>query len=82
MSHWDYLIAVTYVTGTVACGFYFARRQTTSEQYFLGGRGFGWFPLGLSMVAPLVSTTSDSPSQLPFDQPIQVGAGGGVWFSM
>ena len=31
---------------------------------------------------PLVSTTSDSPSQLPFDQPIQVGAGGRVWFSM
>ena len=58
MSHWDYLIALTYVAGTVACGFYFARRQTTSEQYFLGGRGFGWFPLGLSMVATLVSTTS------------------------
>ena len=58
MSHWDYLIALTYVAGTVACGFYFARRQKTSEQYFLGGRGFGWFPLGLSMVATLVSTTS------------------------
>ena len=58
MSPWDYLIALTYVAGTVACGFYFARRQTTSEQYFLGGCGFGWFPLGLPMVATLVSTTS------------------------
>jgi len=58
MSPWDYLIALTYVAGTIVFGFYFARRQTTSEQYFLGGRGFGWFPLGLSMVATLVSTTS------------------------
>ena len=58
MSNWDYLIALIYVAGTVVCGIYFARRQTSSEEYFLGGRGFGWFPLGLSMVATLVSTSS------------------------
>jgi len=58
MSNWDFLIAVIYVAGTIVCGFYFARRQTSSEEYFLGGRGFGWFPIALSMVATLVSTTS------------------------
>ena len=58
MSNWDYLIALAYIAGTIACGVYFARRQTSSEEYFLGGRAFGWFPLGISMVATLVSTTS------------------------
>ncbi|MDP6059118.1 MAG: sodium-coupled permease, partial [Pirellulaceae bacterium] len=54
----DYIIAAAYVLGTIAMGFYFARRQTSSDEYFLGGRGFGWFPIAVSMVATLVSTTS------------------------
>jgi hypothetical protein len=34
------------------------------------------------VVKPLVSTTSVSPSQRPFDQPIQLSAGASVWFAM
>jgi len=58
MSHWDYLIAVAYLVGTIALGFRFSRRQVSTEEYFVAGRSFGWLPLGLSMIATLVSTTS------------------------
>ena len=39
----------------VGLGSYFARGMKTSEDFFLAGRSFGWFPLGLSIVVSLLS---------------------------
>ena len=54
----DYSIVVLYILGMVVLGSYFARGQKSSESYFLAGRSMGWFPIAISLVATLVSTTS------------------------
>lgn len=47
----DYLILVIYLAGIAILGSSFFRRSTTPKEYFLAGRGFGWIPAGISIVA-------------------------------
>ena len=54
----DYWIVALYILGMVVLGSYFARGQKGTESYFLAGRSMGWFPIAVSLVATLVSTTS------------------------
>src|SRR5688572_28958865 len=54
----DYAIVAIYMAGMVGMGVAFSRRQKDTDSYFLAGKSLGWFPLGISIVATLVSTTS------------------------
>ncbi|MBN2217778.1 MAG: sodium/solute symporter [Pirellulales bacterium] len=57
-SFWDYLVLGAYLAGIVLLGAWFARRQSSTDEYFLGGRRFHWLPVALSMFAALFSATS------------------------
>src|SRR5207244_729767 len=39
-----------------AIGFYFSRKERTSEDYFLAGRNVGWFAIGASLFVSNIST--------------------------
>jgi SSS family transporter len=52
----DVLIVVLYLSGVVAAGAFFARRQKTTRQYFLGGRHVPWWAISASIVATETST--------------------------
>ncbi len=58
LEFWDFLILIVYLLGIVALGSYFARGIKTSEDFFLAGRSFSWFPLGLSIIVSLMSANS------------------------
>ena len=50
--HWiDVAIFVTYMIVMLGVGFFFLRRNKTSEDYYVGGRGMGSLHVGLSVVA-------------------------------
>src|SRR6185369_4297803 len=44
-----YLLMLTYI------GFYFSRRQSNLEEYFLASKTMGWLPIGMSLMAALNS---------------------------
>ena len=54
----DYSAVVLYFVGMLILGYYFSRRQKSTEEYFMAGRGMPWFVVGLSMFATLLSTVS------------------------
>jgi len=50
--HWiDVAIFVTYMVVMLGVGFFFLRRNKSSEDYYVGGRGMGSLHVGLSVVA-------------------------------
>ncbi len=51
----DYGVLAVYLAAMVAIGVYFSREQHTSKDFFLAGRAMGWFPIGLSVMATLLS---------------------------
>ncbi|NLE37220.1 MAG: sodium/solute symporter, partial [Pirellulaceae bacterium] len=55
---WDYLTLGVYLAGIVLLGAWFSRRQSSTDEYFLGSRGFHWLPVALSMFASLFSASS------------------------
>jgi len=55
---WDYMAVVLYLLGTIGIALYFAKRQGSTEEFFLGGRSMPWFAVGLSIMATLMSTIS------------------------
>ncbi|MFH0796340.1 MAG: sodium/solute symporter [Candidatus Omnitrophota bacterium] len=57
--HWlDWLIIGVYCLVMIGIGIFFSRKQETTEEYFLAGRSMNWFPIGISLVATLISTIS------------------------
>jgi len=52
----DLAIIALYFLVVFAIGFYFARKERTSEAYFLAGRGVGWFAIGASLFVSNIST--------------------------
>lgn len=55
--HWiDWLCVALYLGGMAAMGLYFARKNTDTEEYFVGGRRFPGWAIGLSMVGTAVSS--------------------------
>ncbi len=52
----DIAIVIGYLAGVIAAGAYFARRQKTTAQYFLGGRKVPWWAISASIVATETST--------------------------
>jgi len=51
LSVMDWLIIGLYFTAVFAVGFYFSRKEKTSQEYFLAGRNAGWFAVGASIFA-------------------------------
>src|SRR6266566_1516325 len=52
----DLMIIAVYFLVVFAIGFYFARKERTSEAYFLAGRHVGWFAIGASLFVSNIST--------------------------
>lgn len=57
MNALDYIIIGLYLIGILSLGF-FLRNQSSDEDYFLGGKQMGWFPLALSTMATQLSAIS------------------------
>lgn len=51
----DAAIIVAYLAALVWVGFYFSRRQTDLDAYFIADRRMSWLPVGLSLMAALNS---------------------------
>ena len=54
----DLLVCGTYLLIVIGLGVYFSRKQTSSDEYFLGGRNMHWFLVGLSVFAGTFSSLS------------------------
>ncbi len=52
----DIIIIAFYFALVFGIGMYFARRERTSEDYFLAGRNVGWFFIGASLFVSNIST--------------------------
>src|SRR5216110_3600041 len=52
----DIIIIAFYFAVVFGIGFYFSRRERTSEEYFLAGRDVGWFFIGASLFVSNIST--------------------------
>jgi sodium-dependent multivitamin transporter 6 len=51
----DYGVLGLYLAAMLAMGLYFSGRQKDTAEFFLGSRSFSWFPLGISLMATLIS---------------------------
>ena len=54
----DWIVIATYGVLMIALGWYYSRRQRTTEEYFLAGRSMPAFLVGISMYASMLSTLS------------------------
>jgi SSS family solute:Na+ symporter len=52
----DLAVIAVYFVIIFGIGFYFSRRERTSEDYFLAGRTIGWFAIGASLFVSNIST--------------------------
>ncbi len=57
MNTLDYIIVALYAAGFLSLGYLF-KDQKDGKDYFLGGKSFGWLPLGLSIMATQLSAIS------------------------
>lgn len=57
MNTLDYIIIAAYGIGMLSLGYIF-KEQKDGKDYFLGGKSFGWFSLGLSIMATQLSAIS------------------------
>lgn len=55
---WDYLMLAVYMGGMAWIGMYFSRKNTDTEQYFVGGRSFAGWVVGLSLVGTSLSSVT------------------------
>ena len=54
----DAVCLVIYLLGMVAMALYFSRRNTSTEEYFVGSRSFPGWAIGISMLGTTVSSVS------------------------
>ncbi len=60
LSSIDYGVLAIYLLLMIGVGVYFSNEQHTSKDFFLAGRSMGWFAVGLSIMATLLSALSYS----------------------
>lgn len=77
MNFLDYAIIFLYIGGFLCLGFIF-KNQADKNDYYLGGRSFGWFPLAMSTAATQLSAVSfiSAPAFVGLKQ-----SGGMVWLT-
>ena len=54
----DWLIIASYAAGTIGLGWYYSRRQTSTQEYFVGTGCMNPWLVGVSLFATLLSTIS------------------------
>ncbi len=54
----DVAVLVLYLGLVLAVGIFFHNQQRSTEDFFLAGRSLGWFPVGMSLMASLISALS------------------------
>src|SRR5580704_564435 len=54
----DLIVIAAYLAGLVAIGLRFARRQRTTEQYFVAGRSVPGWAMGLSLLATIITSVT------------------------
>ncbi len=54
----DVFAICAYLTGMVALGIFFSRRNDSTERYFVGNRAFSGWVIGLSMLGTIVSSAT------------------------
>lgn len=54
----DVVAILIYLTGIMSIGIYFARKNKSTEEYFLGNRSFPGWAVGLSMLGTTVSSVT------------------------
>lgn len=54
----DFIVIAAYLAGLVAIGLRFARRQRTTEQYFVAGRSVPGWAMGLSLLATIITSVT------------------------
>lgn len=54
----DVAIIGFYLVALLAIGLRFARRQTTTEKYFVAGRSVPWWAMGLSLLATIITSVT------------------------
>jgi SSS family solute:Na+ symporter len=54
----DWMIIAIYAAGTITLGWYVSRKQTTTEEYFIGNGKMNPILIGVSLFATLLSTIS------------------------
>ena len=52
----DWIIIALYAAGTIGLGWYYGRRQTSTQEYFVGDRQMNPILIGVSLFATLLST--------------------------
>ncbi|MCX5643143.1 MAG: sodium/solute symporter [Phycisphaerae bacterium] len=52
----DYAVFVAYCIAVFAVGFWVARKEKTSQDYFLAGRRLPWYVIGFSLIATSISS--------------------------
>ncbi|QDT35153.1 sodium:solute symporter family transporter [Thalassoglobus polymorphus] len=52
----DWVIVFLYASGTICLGWYFSRKQSTTEEYFVGSGSMNPILIGVSLFATLLST--------------------------
>jgi len=58
LKFFDWLLIALYAASTIGLGFYFSRKQESTDEYFTGGRNMNPFLIGVSLFATLLSTIS------------------------
>jgi SSS family solute:Na+ symporter len=54
----DLLVILAYFAGTLALGLWLARRNKSTESYFLGGRDFPGWVIGVSFIGAMISSVT------------------------
>ena len=54
----DYAMVIIYLVGMILIGVYFSRRETGTEDFFVGGRKMPWWAVGFSLYATGTSAIS------------------------
>ncbi|MBN2312180.1 MAG: sodium/solute symporter [Candidatus Hydrogenedentes bacterium] len=51
----DYSVMIVYFAALIGMGFYFSKREKTTDDFFLGGRRVPWWAAGISIFGTLLS---------------------------
>jgi len=58
LNYIDYTVMISYLGVLLVMGFYFSRKNTNTEEYFVGGRSFSGWVIGLSLVGTSISSVT------------------------
>lgn len=54
--HWiDYFVLVLYLAAMIGVGYYFSRKEGSTERFFVGNRNIAWWAVGVSIFATQLS---------------------------